>query len=200
MIEHKCHYPFDAPWTCDSGAQYEGRLHFECQAPGRRYALSLRGNPAAIECCAGHREACKKFLLSDANRETLTTQLRDLYNYPEPNWLTARVEFKSIGAPVEIVKTLQQCCRGKCFLAAQYRVMIAVPTLGNVRRVMESPTNLFVCEQHRATTKAKHVTDDEPMRKALYEALQKSGMVLPDLDKARVRFQPIELAAPVEGE
>ncbi|HSV24364.1 MAG TPA: hypothetical protein VLJ17_15215 [Xanthobacteraceae bacterium] len=176
-LERKCHWQ-----SCDSGARWQPHLHIECQGVGIGRALSLI---STIECCDEHRENVKPYVLSDANREAITTKLMD-EGYPEPNFLTARIEFKPIEdrGPVAV----ETCNREGCTEFARWRIVQAIPHMTKIGDVERLRTNLVVCDKHKAEVVPADLLDPES-KAATHRALKARGLALRSLKRMKLEFE-----------
>lgn len=179
MSEHKCHRD-----GCDSGARWRAYLHLDCAAPGFKHVLGME---STVEVCDKHRDDVRPYVLSPANKETITVSLMDR-GYHEPNWLTARIEFRPIEREPIIVAI--PCDRDGCANPARWQIKQVISEIGQRKPRVELTTNLCVCEKHKRETAPADLMDDES-RKTTYEYLQKNGVMLPDLDRMALEFVPI---------
>lgn len=182
-VERKCKW-------CDSGARWEPHLHLECQAPGFKRLLSFT---TGIECCDAHQESVKPYVLSDANRERLTALLID-NGYPEPNYLTARIEFKPAPESREPVIAAEPCNRHECTEIARWRIIQVIPHITKVGEVTRLPTNLCVCDVHKGTVKAADLLDPQS-RATTHKTLRERGIGLRSLRRMKLEFEDLRGAS-----
>jgi len=92
---------------CTSGARWSVKFWVDCPEPG---GLRRRiGMDCTIVTCDAHQDDVKAYLLSDENRETITTTLMEQAGTLEPDYLTARVEFLPIQRePIEVVPLIAE--------------------------------------------------------------------------------------------
>lgn len=183
MIERKCHWQ-----GCDSGARWGVELHFECQGTDERRLLKFK---SSLECCDVHKGQVKPWVLSDANREQITTTMMER-GYPEPNYLTAVIEFVPVGRDPMVV--IEPCNREGCTKHAKWRVIQVIPHLTKPGEKARLTTNLAVCDEHKAVTKPADLLDPES-KAATHKALRKLGVTLHSLNRMRLEFEPVSAAA-----
>lgn len=176
---HQCHYT-----DCDSGARWSVHLHIECQAPGKKHLLAFA---TTIECCDEHQAKVKAYVLSDENREKLSDLLMD-NGYPEPNYLTARIEFRPVSR--EPVIAAENCNRGDCSEIARWRIVQAIPHVAKIGEVVRLPTNLCVCDRHKDETKPSDLLDPQS-RAITHKALRERGLGLRSLNRMRLEFEAL---------
>jgi hypothetical protein len=183
--EHKCHKD-----GCDSGARWRAYLHLECPAPGMKRIVGME---SSIEVCDQHRDDVRPWMLSAHNREAITVKLMD-NGLPEPNFLTARVEFKPVhSAPLAV---LAPCDREGCTHVAKWRVIQVIPRMGGkIGDAVRLTTNLCVCEACRPSVKPADLLDPAS-RAATHRALEQAGVRLRSLNRMKVEFAPLMTKLP----
>lgn len=179
MNDRKCH------WVgCDSGARWGVKLQIECQGTDERRVLGFK---SSIECCDEHRVNVKPWVLSDENREVITTNLMER-GYPEPNFITAQIEF----LPIEREPLLASvpCDRHECTKPAKWRVIQVIPHISRPRDPVRLTTSLCVCDEHKVDTGPEALLDPES-RAITHKALKRRGLTLRSLDRMKLDFEPV---------
>lgn len=178
-MDRKCHWK-----GCDSGARWGCRVHLECQGTDERRLLKFH---STIECCDEHQANVKPWVLSDQNREIITTLLMER-GYAEPNFLTANIEFLPIGH--EPLMVIEPCNRSGCAKPAQWRIVQVIPHITGAEKAAKLTTNLCVCDEHRQETKAADLLD--PASKAATHAfLKRHNLSMRSLNRMRLEFEPL---------
>lgn len=190
---HQCHRD-----GCDTEAKFAVRLRVNCVAPGVVQPVAM---DCSIKVCERHREEVRLFVLSDRNRETIRTSLME-GGYHEPDFMTARLEFVPVAAPVEKqeertvlhVRGPTVCCdRAGCANPAKWQIKQRFRMMwqrGKGRPMVEALTNMCVCDKHRNETKAADFLDADS-RSATLGWLSKHGVSLPDFDTSEIAFIPM---------
>lgn len=191
---HQCHRD-----NCDSAATSAVDLHVVCRAPGGiGHLVKMR---CTIKVCDKHRDDVRPYVLSDENRESIRTGLMES-GFPEPDFLSARIEFVPIVAePVAVVKPrfvdkVMACDRGGCAHPARWQIKQLFWHMANRGRgphAIELLSNLYVCEAHRKETKPEHLLMDDD-REQTRHLLVRRGLLLPDMDRMKLEFVPLVVA------
>lgn len=187
---------------CTSPAEFTVDLHLTCPAPG--LAARMISMRCSIEVCAKHQDDVKDYVLSDANKETICASLMD-QGVPEPDFLSARFEFKPIEAPAlgpvlnppaaASEPVVVGCDRlnddeTPCTNPAKFRVMQRFRALAQRGRgdpICEVLTNMHVCAKHKRQVKPGDFLDPES-RATTLAFLRERGMLLPDVDRPIIDF------------
>lgn len=160
----------------------------------------------SIEVCDDHKDDVHGYVLSDLNKETIVTTLMNS-GLPEPDFLSARFEFKPImpaalaavaapfspdGADRPLIEpaAVVGCDRVDCTNPAQWRVIQRFRTIaqgGKGPPVVEALTNMHVCTKHKREVKAADFlgTDD---RERTLAFLRERGILFPDVDRPVIDF------------
>lgn len=172
---------------CDSQAEFAVRLHLDLPSPGqptRQIELQL-----SMKVCGKHQDDVRPWVLSQENQKALAATLLE-QNLPEPDFLTARIEFVPIQA--EPVAAWPCCDRAECAKPARWQVKQIIPEIGRRGTPrLEAMTTMLVCDDCRKITTADDFRDDES-RGRTWRWLNHQGVLLPDLDKMTIEFVPLD--------
>jgi hypothetical protein len=186
---HKCHKD-----NCEALAEFAVRLHLRCPAPGGP-AREISSD-CTIRVCAKHRADVAEYVLSPQNRETIATTLMEA-GAPEPDFLSAAIEFVPIeAAPVAPVFSGPACNRAGCGQPAKWQIKQFFRRIGqrkSDRRQLECLTDMYVCDQHKADTKAGDLIARPEDYKTTRDALVRMGMRAPDMHNGRIEFVPVKV-------
>lgn len=188
---HQCHKD-----GCTAVATNEVHLHLSCPSPGLvARPISMK---CSIEVCDKHKDDVVGYVLSDVNKETIVATLID-QGLPEPNFLTARFEFKPI-VPAALVATdaplkpvVVGCDRDECTNPARWRVVQRFRSLaqgGKGPHICEALTNINVCTKHKKAVKPADFLDKES-RAATLAFLREQGMLMADVDHPIIAFEEL---------
>lgn len=182
---HKCHKA-----GCDSQAEFGVRVHFTCREIGRpAHALS---NDSTIKVCARHQDDVRGYLLTPANKENITTGCME-NGFPEPDFLSLRVEFIPIVHEPVVIEANTRCDRDGCTNPAQWRIVFKVRPLaqgGKGPFRYEVMTKMQVCRKHRKETKPEDFRDPDSIA-TTRQFMNANGVLLPDLDTMAIEFTPL---------
>lgn len=177
---------------CDSGARWGVLLHLNCVAPGVVVATHMK---SGIEVCDTHKDdkLLRDYILSNENRERITTWLMEQGGHPEPDFLTARIEFFAIERSVVHAQPAipkPQCDRSDCADLATHQVKLAFRMRyqrGKGQPIIDYLTNRVVCGKHAMMTDKTAFRDAGDLE-FIRQSFAKRGLVGADFNNVEVAF------------
>lgn len=180
-IERKCQALKESGARCDSGARWSVQLYIPCPSPGE--GIRWIGLKLTTEVCDAHRDNVRPMVLAD--KEAIALKFID-EGLPEPDFLNMRVEFPPIEG--RDIRVIAMCDLQGCPWLAKWRIKLRVGEIGKKEIDLESPTNLVVCDVHKAGLKVEDLPID---REHLFEVLVSQGVPVPDVGRLELDFDPL---------
>ena len=188
---HQCHRD-----QCDSQAVASCKLHLTCRVPGG-HAVVVAMN-CSLQVCEKHKDYVRGYVLSPANQESIRTGLME-GGYPEPDFMSARIEFVPLPVEVVVVPKVIGCDREGCANPAAWRIKTKIRHIRQRGRgpfAAETLTNIHVCSRHKGEVKAADLLMGDDRANTM-KFLNNGGMVLPDLDGMELEFVPLAVKLPI---
>lgn len=185
---HQCHKA-----RCDSQAVYTTKFSFDVAGPGVRYPIRTM---CSIKVCEQHKseQDVRAYLLSDHNREQIIAAVTE-QGHPEPDFFTAKIIFERIEPEMLTILALSAviCDRDECRKSARWQVKQRFRMMwqrGKGVPQVEVLTNICVCDEHKALTRAADFLDKESKSGTL-AWLNSRGVLMPDFKTMEIAFVPL---------